>query len=227
MRSGEALHRRHLRWALQFCQPDLNESDDYLKDVKTKIYEFIGDANLQAPGKHVRTFILPEVREYVGKLETDDIREIHQILRNGFSAVSENAAFGLGISPGQGNTVNISVDALTPFDRFYQSIVIYLSPTSQSLLALQLHLVRSGLTGEQIRKCSECGTIFIGERKGQKYCSTACARAVANKGYYQREKEVFTKVDVRFKTPATPAPSPKKPATKERRAPVKKGKFKR
>jgi len=214
LKSEESLHRQHLRWALQFCQMDLNERTEYLEDIKIKLYEFIRDSNLQAPGRHFRA-VLPEAKVYVGELTNDHVKQIYQAFKEGFSGLSDQA-FIVSTSA-TGAPVSFYLGALTPSSRFFQSIVIHSDPVSQSAAALELHLVRSGLSGEQIRKCPECSTIFITERRGQMYCSTRCAHAVGNREYYQREKEAFIKAEVRFRTPEA-SPSPQKtPAIKARR----------
>ncbi len=206
MRPEEQLHILHLKWALDFCQMDLSErsgeSGSYLADIKTKIYEFVRDANLQAPGKHFSAAPLMEARSYVGELTDDRVREIQTVFKLHFSHLTNNQflcfewpegkppIFAVGMvmpTPTlRERAVVFTVGRATMSHRFFQSIVIHRDPVSQSAVALQLHLVRSGLTGDKISNCPECGKIFIIERKGQKYCSPACARAVANRQYYER-----------------------------------------
>lgn len=221
MKSDEELHLRHIQWALAFSKMDTSEREQHLEEIKTRLYEFIRDANLQAPGRHFGV-ALPEPKIYVGRLTNEDVMRIFQAFKEGFVALANQAI--IVTSPILGAPVSFYLGALSPLARFFQSIVIHTDPVSQVAVALELHFVRSGLTGGKIRKCPECGTIFISERKGQKYCSTACARAVANREYYQRQQETYVKAEVKLKKsspavqPSTPAPA----APPAKKKPIKK-----
>lgn len=207
MKSEELLHIQHLKWALGFSQMDLDERGEYLEDVKTKIYEFIRDSNLQAPEKHPPRLLHADVRSYVGELASEDIKGVRRAFDYSFRFLADQARIVHETS--LTDYVRFYLGALTPTSRFFQSITIPGDPVSQSAVALQIHFVRSGLTGERILKCPECGNIFIRERKRQKYCSPTCARAVANREYYERKTKEAAK--------AAEAQPAKKPVPKQRR----------
>lgn len=226
----EAAHAQHLRWQIRFLPSNLRFIDREAKDVlRVEYFTFIRDCSLGASDlEPVRIDNPPGPLNEFLEACTDDVLEQFQ-KESGpvLDKLVDKKVFIVQLGAGRFRDPHIMTVAHTDLSRFQQSVQFESDLVAKGLLALTLHVVYSGLTAERLRRCPICGTIFIrNQRKPQAgreaYCGPTCKRTAATRTYLERKSALAKDEAQRMKTPMS-----KQPATKGRRAPVKKGKSKR
>ena len=195
----EVVNLQHLHWILKVCQENPEEWGGYLFQLETKFHQMVDDVNLENAGTPSRAFMFP-ARAYVGKVTVDQAVTILTRAKALFTGLADGKL--TEVSAETGKPVHFYLAASTPESRFFQGVVLHSDPVAQVLVALQQHFVRSGLTGERVRRCAGCPTIFIRDRKPQKgkeqFCSTTCARRAAKRAWSERQQESFIKSEAKL-----------------------------
>lgn len=201
----EVIHIQKIRWAIEFCSTDLERLEKGhhltalggLEEYKYQLYEFVRDSNLQGSDRdpHKVDNQPGPPGEFVATMTAEHMKQTQRELHKGLSALADDKSFSLTL--GQDGSLRFRKPRIgwinfNPLLPFMQTITIDTDPVSKAVLALGLHITYSGLTGERIRRCPECATIFIRERKPQKgreqYCSLTCTQAAATKKYRSKKE---------------------------------------
>lgn len=221
----EAAHAQHLRWQLQFLSKNLGFLDREAKDVlRVEYFTFIRDCSLGASDlEPVRIDNPPgPLNEFLEACTDDVLEQFRKESGPVLDKLVDNKLFIVQLGAGRFRDPHIMTISQAGLSRFQQSVQFESDIVAKGLLALTLHVVYSGLTGERLRRCPICGTIFIrNQRKPQAgreaYCGPTCKRTAATRTYLERKSALAKGEAQRTETRTSD-----QPATKGRRAPAKK-----
>ncbi len=189
--------------------------------VKHRFYEIYRDAIHQGNDYDVyHVDIRPgPPEEFLKGITPERMEFYHDTFGKIYSELAKtNGKFELDIG-GRDSSASMTLRGATDLHPYQ---LIFKTGADPIIEALLVHIAYSRLEGCRIRQCDNCGTIFIREGKKPRldeavFCGITCARAAATKRYRAGQKAK----DQAAKEATTAAVS------KERHAPVKKGKSKR
>ena len=205
-------HLKRLEWAIRFSQTELDafREGDWL-NLKEEFWEFLYGMNLWALDFNTKngdrkstagqvSDVLPRwEEEYLDRQFKESfmkgtdpalLREIQDSMRRILGGLAANTEKGKSIIqwiPIREADFIISAHASSqPFSGVFS--IDDRMKLSQATLGL--HLIGSGVAGDQIRSCPECQRIFLAKRKPRAdktfHCSLRCARLAATRRYQKK-----------------------------------------
>lgn len=191
--SRENLHAQHLKWAIDFCEQSPGmfgwEGPD---QTRHRFYEFVRDSNLQGDDYalyHVENLTGPP-EEFLKTITSERMEAERKNFGDVLSRVAEENGF-LKLEIGKGSSsASMILRAATEAHPFQLVFTTGLNPVIQ---ALWLHILYSRREECRIRRCENCGRIFLREGKKPRvgdraYCGTSCTRAAVTKRYLEERK---------------------------------------
>jgi len=205
-------HIKCLEWAIALCRMNLDQCSggDLLK-LNEGLYEFIYWAEeLEATEEdwgplrgHIKIvtgkkghWFPPMPRDSFAQLGKKDVLvELQKNFIKRFYAITSGSLSELW----RGENINIRVIGGIGHSGSFQRVFFPAgSDWSKNLVSfaeynLVEHLVESGISGDQIRTCPRCASLFLSRTKPRpdqnRYCSLGCSRNAATQAYRLRKKE--------------------------------------
>src|SRR5262249_26952826 len=181
---------RQLEWALSFSQLDLaGWSKDQMQRLDYELVTFIQKAH-GVVSDFVPSFLpskgykgsFPDLQKGIERRFTN-LAEMASVRVVGDKGI-ENARISSASFPVDG-----AIDILAIDGEPYRQMIKARGPATKVFAALASHLLVSGIVAGQIRRCPECGKIFLLKVKPQPdrdfHCSTKCT----NRATFRRYKD--------------------------------------
>ncbi len=192
-------HIKKLEWAIWLSQANFEgfTEGDWLK-LKEGLYDFIYWKELSETLFTENDRKEPEIlsslplkkEEFFQTVTHEQLREIQNYVRT--MLVRKAKSGGRGFYSVFGRETNFAFGTYEASQPFVWMVL----PGDHRVagqFALGMHLVGSGITGEQIRSCPQCQRLFLLKRKPRKdrtfYCSSKCAVNTATKRYREKLKK--------------------------------------
>jgi len=191
-------HIKSIEWAIWLSQVNFSEftEGDWLTS-KEGLYDFIFWQEIPESFIKGKDWKGPELLsdlplkkgEFLKTVTPEQLGEIRDDIR---TFLTKKAHSDSGFYPVFGRNTNFAFGTHEPSQSFVW-IVLPHDRRVAAQFALGMHLVGSGITAEQIRRCPRCQNLFLSKRRSRKdrtsYCSSRCAVNAATQNYRNRKAE--------------------------------------